>query len=65
MGLNVAKTLECISDYWPGKKIMGEILMELLSDFQVSSCGLEEGSDESRKRKVESPLVNSSKTQVT
>ncbi len=36
-GLNVAKTLECLSDYWPKQNVMGKILMELQSEIQDMS----------------------------
>ncbi len=53
-GLNVVQTLECLSDYWPGKNMLGEILMEVCDEVQKS--------DDLRKRKAASPLENPSKS---
>ena len=34
MGLNVLQTEACLQEFWPGKNIMGGILMDLCSMFQ-------------------------------
>ncbi len=33
-GLNVAQTLECIPDYWPGSNHMGKILVDIWAELQ-------------------------------
>ncbi len=52
MGLNVPQTEACLQEFWPGKNIMGSILMDLCSMFQ----------EENRvKHRAESPLSGISK----
>ncbi len=53
-GLNVLQTLECLSDYWPRKNVMGEILMVVHDKLQKS--------DDPRKCKAESLFENLSKS---
>ena len=60
-GLNVAQTLECISDYWPGANHMGKILMELHSELQQLNSH-ENATHEEKKCKAESPLEGISKS---
>ncbi len=45
---------ECLSDYWPGKNMLGEILMVVCDELQKS--------DNPRKHKAESPLRSLSKS---
>ncbi len=65
--LNVAQTLDCLPKYWPGKNIMGEILMELCACIQAEQDVVDEpnGSDASvdnKKWKAVSPLGQNPKT---
>ena len=54
-GLNVAQTLECIPDYWPGLNHMGKILMDILAELQQTIV------QDDKKRKAMSPLESTSK----
>ncbi len=54
-GLNVAQTKECLSDYWPGKNIMGQILMDLQGKIR-QQLGDNSSHDEGKKCKATSPL---------
>ena len=52
-GLNVPQTEECLQEFWPGKNVIGGILMDLYSMFQEAN---------QLKCRVESPLSSASKT---
>ena len=54
MGLNPQQTLECLMDYWPRENKIGQILMEIRSEY-------DEPEKESIKRKANSPLSNKPK----
>ncbi len=58
MGLNPQQTLECLIDYWPRENKMGQILMEIRSEY-------DEPEKESAKRKADSPLSNEPKLSKT
>ena len=64
-GLNIAQTNKCLSDYWPGQNVLGQILMELRDEFHASSLPpVEEDSGQdkdSKKHKASSLLANDSK----
>ena len=56
-GLHLEATKECLSQFWPGKNKMGEILMELHAMFREEQTLV----DRAKKRKAESPLGGSEK----
>ena len=63
-GMDMANTIDCTPDFWPGQNLMGQILKQVHSELLEQRClALVEQTKEedSQKRKDISPLIKAAK----